>query len=139
MKETAQPELGPAGHHRRLDLELVVSYTLISGVFLSLGLIVVGILIGSLHGQGLSVLDYTLPRLDLYHLTAFEAIRLLHGQLTARDVIDIGVITLMATPFVRVLLSWLFFAFVERNGKYTVITGFVLAVLTIALALRLAG
>jgi uncharacterized membrane protein len=41
----------------------------------------------------------------------------------------------MLTPYIRVLASLLYFAFVERNRKYTVFTGFVFAVLTYSLFL----
>jgi len=42
----------------------------------------------------------------------------------------------MLTPFVRVLTSVFYFAFVERNWKYTLFTGFVLGLLTYSLFLR---
>ena len=47
-----------------------------------------------------------------------------------------GIYVLLATPYVRVLASFLFFAFKERNIKYTIFTGLVLAVLTYSLLLR---
>ena len=43
---------------------------------------------------------------------------------------------LLLTPLVRVLASLLFFALAERNWKYALFTGFVLAVLTYSLFLR---
>jgi uncharacterized membrane protein len=39
----------------------------------------------------------------------------------------------MLTPYVRVLASMLYFVLVERNVKYGLFTGFVLAVLTYSL------
>jgi uncharacterized membrane protein len=41
-----------------------------------------------------------------------------------------GIGVLMLTPFVRVLASVVYFAFVEHNWKYTLFTAFVLSVLT---------
>ena len=45
-------------------------------------------------------------------------------------------LSLRKRPQVRVLASMLYFAFVERNGKYTLFTGFVFSVLTYSLFLR---
>ena len=42
----------------------------------------------------------------------------------------------MLTPYVRVLVSILYFAFSERNWKYALFTGFVFSVLTFSLFLR---
>lgn len=53
-----------------------------------------------------------------------------------RLLINLGIAALMLTPYVRVLASMLYFAFIERNGKYTLFTGFVFAVLTYSLFLR---
>jgi uncharacterized membrane protein len=47
-----------------------------------------------------------------------------------------GIGVLMLTPFVRVLASVFYFAFVEHNWKYTLFTAFVLSVLTYSLFLR---
>ena len=53
-----------------------------------------------------------------------------------RLLVSLGIITLLLTPYVRVLASFVLFAFVERNAKYAVFTGFVLAVLSYSLFLR---
>jgi len=46
---------------------------------------------------------------------------------------NVGLAVLMLTPYARVLASVLYFALVERSAKYTIFTGFVLAVLTYSL------
>ena len=58
------------------------------------------------------------------------------GQLQPRLLINLGIALLMLTPYVRVLASTFYFALAERNPKYTLFTGFVLAVLTYSLFLR---
>jgi uncharacterized membrane protein len=52
------------------------------------------------------------------------------------DNISLGVATLLLTPYLRVLASIGYFAFVERDLKYTLFTTFVFAVLTYSLLLR---
>jgi uncharacterized membrane protein len=47
----------------------------------------------------------------------------------------LGITTLILTPFARVVASVLYFVW-KRNIKYTLITIFVLTVLTISLALH---
>jgi uncharacterized membrane protein len=56
--------------------------------------------------------------------------------LRPRLFLNMGIAILMLTPFVRVLASVFYFAFVEHNWKYTLFTGFVLTVLTYSLFLR---
>ena len=50
-----------------------------------------------------------------------------------RMLVNLGIAALMLTPYVRVLMSMLYFALVERNRKYAVFTAFVLAMLTYGL------
>jgi len=56
--------------------------------------------------------------------------------LRPRLFLNMGIAILMLTPFVRVLASVFYFAFAERNWKYTLFTGFVLSVLIYSLFLR---
>jgi uncharacterized membrane protein len=48
---------------------------------------------------------------------------------------SVGVVILILTPYVRVLMSFLYFAW-EKNTKYILITLFVLILLTMSLAFR---
>jgi uncharacterized membrane protein len=48
---------------------------------------------------------------------------------------NLGIATLVFTPYVRALASMFYFVFVERNRTYTLFTGFVLTVLTYSLFL----
>ncbi len=53
-----------------------------------------------------------------------------------RRMINLGIAVLMLTPFIRVASSMVYFGVIEHNWKYTIFTGFVLAVLTYSLFLR---
>ncbi len=122
------------GARHPFDMETVISYILISGVILSLILLVVGTLLYSLQHRNLT-LAYSLPQDNLFQFGRMEITRVLHGTLTARDIINLGIVVLMLTPYVRVAFSAVAFAFIERNAKYTAFTLFVLSVLTYSLFL----
>ena len=61
---------------------------------------------------------------------------MLGGQFRPRFLVSLGITALLLTPYVRVLASLLFFAFVAHNWKYSAFTGFVFAMLTYSLFLR---
>jgi len=134
MSGDAVRDHGVASGGRRpaFDMELVISYVLITGVALSLILLVVGTAAYAIVHHDLA-LAYSLPQDNLY-----EFIRLTLSHLfTAKDVINLGIIVLMLTPYVRVLFSAIYFGAIARNLKYTLFTTFVLVVLTYSLFLRL--
>lgn len=126
---------GRESARRPFDMETVISYILISGVVLSLILLVVGATAYSLQHRNLT-LAYSLPQDNLFQFIRVEVLQAVHGVVTAKDLIDLGIIVLMLTPYVRVAFSAVAFAFIERNVKYTVFTLFVLSVLTYSLFIR---
>lgn len=117
------------------DMETLVGYILLTGVLLSAALLSAGLVWhwarwGNLRFEhsivGMNFFEFILTTL---HQIASQAIR-------PRLILNMGIGVLMLTPFVRVLASVFYFAFVERNWKYTLFTGFVLCVLTYSLFLR---
>jgi len=118
-----------------LDMESLVGYILLTGVLLSVALLAVGFVwrwlrVGSLRFEhsivGMNFFEFLLSTL---RQTASQAFR-------PRLFLNMGIAVLMLTPFVRVLTSFFYFAFVEHNWKYTLFTGFVLSMLTYSLFLR---
>lgn len=116
-------------------MDLLIGYVLLGGVVASVGLILVG-LAWRWFNTGHLGIDYTIPRMNLFEFVTWELRQLIHGAFRPRLLVSLGIVTLLLTPYVRVLASFLFFALVERNGKYSLFTGFVLAVLTYSLFLR---
>ncbi len=117
------------------DMESLVGYILLTGVLLSVALLVVGFVwrwvrTGNLRFEhsiaGMNFFEFILSTL---RQTASQAFR-------PRLFLNMGIAILMLTPFVRVLASVFYFAFAEHNWKYTLFTGFVLGVLTYSLFLR---
>ena len=117
------------------DMESLVGYILLTGVLLSVVLLMVGFVwrwvrVGNLQFEhsivGMNFFEFILSSLRQIASQAFRP----------RLFLNMGIAVLMLTPFVRVLASVFYFAFAERNWKYTLFTGFVLGVLTYSLFLR---
>ncbi|OGP88573.1 MAG: hypothetical protein A2156_06225 [Deltaproteobacteria bacterium RBG_16_48_10] len=130
---THPPEKAQSGHH--FDMESLVGYILLTGVLLSVALLAVGFVwrwlrVGNLRFEhsivGMNFFEFILLTLRQMNSQAFRP----------RLFLNMGIGVLMLTPFVRVLVSVFYFAFVGHNWKYTLFTGFVLSVLTYSLFLR---
>lgn len=125
----------PSTHTTRLDIETPVGYILLGGVALSMVLVVVGL---AWHWVSVGELqfEYPLAGMNLFEFVLADVRQLLAGAVRPRVLINTGLVVLMLTPYVRVLVSMLYFACAERNWKYTLFTGFVFGVLTYSLFLR---
>lgn len=138
MTETIQAstgEPGRAGTPGHVDMEAFVGYILLGGVLLSAGLAGAG-LIWHWAATGTLGLTYSIGRMNLYQFVVADIRQVSHDAVSPHLLVSLGVAALMLTPYARVLVSMLYFALVERNGKYTVFTAFVLAVLTYSVFLR---
>lgn len=116
-------------------MDTVVGTLLLGGVLTSLTLIVPGLVWRRLSASH-PVLDQTLAGHDVVELIGADFRTLGQGAVRPRLLISLGIVALLLTPYLRVLASMLFFAFVEHNWKYTAFTAFVLIVLTYSLVLR---
>ncbi len=121
-----------AGH---FDMEVLVGYILLIGVLLSMTLVAAG-LTWRWIATGHVALDYSVSGMNLFQFVLSDVQQATSGALRPRLLVNSGIAALMLTPYVRVLASMLYFAFAERNGKYTLFTGFVFAMLTYSLFLR---
>jgi uncharacterized membrane protein len=117
------------------DMDALVGTILSTGVIASVLLLSAGLLWQWIAFGNLGF-DYTLPRENIVRFIAGEVTGTLRDGFGPVRLVNLGIIVLMLTPYVRVILSAVYFALVERNFKYTAITGFVGAVLTYSLFLR---
>ena len=119
-------------------LETIISYLLIVGVVLSLMLETAGIVIFYRSRGHLDILLAD-KALFLQGQNFFIFLGgLFKGAHTSNNGIlfmTLGIVTLVLTPFARVIASALYFAW-RKDVKYVLITAFVLVVLTISLALH---
>jgi uncharacterized membrane protein len=116
----------------RSSMETVVGYILLGGVLLSVALIAGGL---AWHWvtTGQLQFEYPIGGMDLARFITNDLQQLVVGPIHPRYLINLGIAVLILTPYVRILASVLYFAFVARNWKYTLFTAAVLGVLTYSL------
>jgi len=124
------PKLG-SGESR---LETVISWLLIIGVIISLGLEIAGIAVYYHTYRHLALSQDPSVFIQSKNFFTFIYDQLRSGQAAggAARLMIAGIVILILTPYVRVIVSAVFFAR-EKNFKYVVITLFVIIVLTITL------
>ncbi len=129
--------MGGAGGETKLeiDMDLLVGYILLIGVLVSL-VLVMAALIWKWRETGHVEFDYRLSGMSFFQLMVEEFRLAAHGALRPRLLLSLGIIALMLTPFIRVLVSMVYFMAALKNWKYSLFTAFVLATLTYSLFLR---
>jgi uncharacterized membrane protein len=132
---TAALSSAPTAASSQAKMEVLIGSFLLAGVLLSVALILIGLL-WHFAVTGQLRLDYQLKGMNLFQLLAAEVGMAWHGQFHPEALITGGIATLMLTPYLRVFLSVFYFMAVLKNWKYTVITSFVLIVLTFSLFIR---
>lgn len=136
MTDSPQAGAGPSNEESsQIQMDEVLGYILLGGVLVSMALITIGLLWRYAKTGGTS-LDYRITGMNLAEFVVTEFRIVFHGTLSPRLFINLGIVILMLTPFFRVAASVFYFMIGLRNWKYTVFTGFVLAVLTYSLFLR---
>ncbi len=116
-------------------METLVGYILLVGVLASVILIAIGV-VWRYAATGQLGLEYSISGMNLFHFVVHDFAKATHPPFRPRLFVNIGIAVLMLTPYVRVLASMLYFAFAEKNGRYTVFTALVFSVLTYSLFLR---
>ncbi len=126
----------PSGGKRGgFDMEGLVGYILLIGVLLSMALIAAGVIWHWLS-TGRPGIAYSISGMNLFDFILAVTRQIFSGAFRPRLFVNLGIAVLMLTPYVRVFASVLYFAFVERNLKYTLFTSFVFSVLSYSLFLR---
>lgn len=116
-------------------LERAISYVLIAGVLASVAVETFGIVSYYLSNGNLNILfqpNSAMKGTDFFSYTAKLAQQLSVGALTPMQVLGLGIVLLMMTPYLRVVASVVYFG-LAKNPKYLLITLFVLIVLTATL------
>ncbi len=116
-------------------MDTILGYMLLGGVSLSMVLIVAG-LYWHYMNTGQLWLDHQLSGMNLFQFVMLEIELVLRGQVRPRTLVDGGIALLLLTPYLRVVVSMVYFIAVLKNIKYFFFTAAVLAVLTYSLFLR---
>jgi uncharacterized membrane protein len=135
IQEQAPANSEKAMIRRHFDMEILIGYILLVGVLLSVALLAIGF-IWRWERSGNLRFQHTILGMNFFEFVLTSIRQMTSHELRPRVMINMGIAVLMLTPFVRVLASVFYFAFAERNWKYTLFTGFVLGVLTYSLFLR---
>ena len=116
-------------------LELTISCILIVGVIASVAMEAIGIL-GYFNSNGnLNIIfrpEFALQGADFFTYSGNAFFQVMNGGWTPLQILSLGIVVLMMTPYVRVAASVIYFGLV-RNPKYLIITLFVLIILTASL------
>lgn len=116
-------------------LELAISYILIAGGLLSVAIEAVGIAAYYFSNRNLNIVfqpNLAMRGADFFGYTSSVIQGILLGTWTPMQVLALGIVLLMITPYLRVLASVTYFGF-AKNRKYLFMTLFVLVVLTASL------
>jgi uncharacterized membrane protein len=122
-------------NYDRFDMESLVGYILLTGILLSVALLAVGFVWRWLRVGNLRF-EHSIVGMNFFEFISSTLRQMASRAFRPRLFLNMGIAVLMLTPFVRVLASVFYFAFVEHNWKYTLFTAFVLTVLTYSLFLR---
>jgi uncharacterized membrane protein len=129
---TAEPNsTQKPGGWNDFEIEVIIGGLLRTGVILAASVVLIGgILYLSRHGH--EIPNYTAFHGEPESLTNPREIFQGVMQMSARAIIQLGLLLLIATPVARVLFSAIAFA-IERDGMYVVITLIVLLILLLSL------
>jgi uncharacterized membrane protein len=113
-------------------MESVVGYILLGGVSLS-AMLIIGGLAWHWVTTGQLQFEYPIDGMDLARFISSDLQQLIAGPIHPRYLVNLGIAVLILTPYVRILASVLYFAFVARNWKYVLFTAAVFSALTYSL------
>ena len=135
MHQTARAPAEGRGAARTSKMDTLVGYVLGVGVLASIALILAGLAWHWLKTGSLR-LEYSLQGMNLVQFILDDERQWVGGRAQPHLLLNTGFAVLMLTPYLRVLVSMVYFAFWERNGKYTLFTAIVFGVLTYSLFLH---
>ena len=125
----------PNKQRLEIDMDLLVGYILLIGVLLSV-LLILAALIWKWKVTGNVEFDYSLSGMNFFQMARYELGLAAADAVRPRLLLSLGILVLMLTPFIRVLVSMVYFMIGLKNWKYTLFTAFVLVMLTYSLFLR---
>jgi len=133
MRKTARAEW-----LSRFDMENLLSSILRNGALISIGLISASVLLRWFEkDQGVS-LGRSIQAVSVPALLSADFPRVAsRGTYPSTLLMHLGLSMLLLTPYLRVVASTMYFAFVERNWKYVLFSSLVLILLTITLLTNL--
>ena len=115
----------------RLDMEPLLGAVLRGGALLSLLFMTVGLLAGRAAQPART--GYEIHAISIPRLLQLDLQRAGSPDFWHHFLIDLGFVTLMITPYARLILTWLYLILVKKRWRYAAYTGVVLLFLTAVL------
>lgn len=124
-------------NEKESKFEKAISYLLIIGVSISILFEIIGLSLFYYYFRHLNISGIGMMFIHGKNFFSFltELFRGEYAQNNAILFMTFGITILILTPYLRVLISIIYFAF-NRNIKYTIITLFVFIILTISLIMH---
>ena len=141
ISTSSEKDANRAGSEATERMERAIAATLRTGVVISVAVMLLGLaLTFARHPDYATSLDARRQVTGEEYRFAHNFSETMHGlvRLEGRSIVTVGLLLLIATPVLRVALSFVLFA-VQRDRVYTAITGTVLALLFISFLLGRAG
>ena len=126
--------ISKGGETKAHQMEMLIGLVLRAGLTVSMMLILTGYVWRWL-ATGHFSFDYTIDRTSFFEFLLNDIRQVATPGLRPRLLVNLGIGTLLITPYLRVLASLAYFAVVIRDLKYAMFTAFVLSVLTYYLLL----
>lgn len=114
------------------DMEDLVSSILRNGMLISMGLIGTGMVLWRLGRSHVSF-GYNLQAKSVPELLFKDLRQIGSPEQWPTLLVHLGIAVLLLTPYLRVVASTIYFAWVEHRWKQALLTSFVLIVLTVIL------
>lgn len=115
----------------RLDMEPLLSVVLRGGALLSVALLVAGLLAGRADRPAVS--EYEIRAISIPRLLQTDLSRFGSNDFWHHFLVDLGFVTLMITPYARLILTWFYLVLVKKRWRYAAFTGVVLLLLAIVM------
>ena len=119
----------------RLDMEPLLSAVLRGGALLSAAFLVAGLLVGraARPADQPAVSEYEIHAISIPRLLQTDLSRFGSNTFWHHFLVDLGFVTLMITPYARLILTWFYLVLVKKQWRYAAFTGVVLLLLAIVM------
>ena len=111
----------------KFDMEPLLSTVLVGGMLISMSLIIAGLVVGGLTKQ--IFVEYRIQAVSIPRFLKADLHRIGSPDFWYRLLIDLGFSILLITPFVRLVVTWLYFTLIKRRWMYAICTAIVLLLL----------
>jgi len=111
----------------RFDMEPLLSSILMAGMFVSVGLMTAGWMIARTAVRADP--EYQIQAISIPRLIQADLHRFGSPDFWFRFLIDLGFSVLLVTPYARLVVTWLYLAFVKHQWRYAIYTSVVLVLL----------